>query len=195
MGTFNRVMGATVMGTFIARVMGARVMGATVMGAVMGAGLLVGCRRAPPPPPAPAATSAKPVDRLAPGEAAPGVETAFDLQLPRGTVIEARFGTTLHAKIPLPPEQVASFVQQQSDGAEAVMGPNGTLFPNLHVKGSDVGHHLRIEVSTAAMGNGTTLVVNRIEERPDPEPLPADEAMKKAGLNPNGGLLDPNHTE
>ena len=155
---------------------------------------VVACRRAPPPP-APAAVASKPVDRLAPGEAAPGVETAYELQLPRGSVVEARFGATVHAKIPLPPEQVATFVQQQTDGAEAVMGPNGTIFPNLRVKGSDVGHHLRIEISTAPMGDGTTLVVDRIEEREPPAPMDPAEVMKKAGLNPDGTLLDPNHTE
>ena len=155
---------------------------------------VVACRRDPPPP-APAPAASKPVDRLAPGEAAPGVETAYELQLPRGSVIEARFGATVHAKIPLAPEQVATLVQQQSDAAQAVMGPNGTIFPNLRVKGSDVGHHLRVEISSAPMGDGTELVVDRIEEREPPPPEDPAEVMKKAGLNPNGTLLDPNHTE
>jgi hypothetical protein len=153
------------------------------------------CRRAPPPPPAPATSSSKPVDRLAPGEAAPGVELAHDLHLPRGAIVEARFGTSVHVKIPLPPEQVATFVQQQATNAEAVMGPNGTIFPNLHVTGSDPGHHLRVEISTSAMGDGTQLIVDRIEERDPPPAMEPDEAMKKAGLAPNGALLDPDHIE
>jgi hypothetical protein len=157
---------------------------------------VVGCRRAPPPPaPKTVGSASTPVDRLAPGEAPPGVELAYDLQLPRGAVIEARFGTTVHASVPLPPEQVATFVQQQTNGVEAVMGPNGTIFPNLRVKGADPDHHLRVEISTGSMSNGTKLIVDRIEEREPPAPMDPEEVMKKAGLNPQGGLLDPNHTE
>lgn len=110
--------------------------------------------------------------------------------LPRGARIAGQFPDTIEATVALPAEDVANDVRKQADGpADAVIGPNGTVFPTLRVKGADPGHHLHVTIGSEE--GRTTLSVLRVEERPPPEPEPPAEAMKKAGLNPDGTLLHP----
>ena len=114
--------------------------------------------------------------------------------LPRGSRIEGRFADSVHAIVPLTVEDAANYVRKQADDqGSVVVGPNGTVFEGMKIAGADPGHHLRIEIS--AVATETQLVIERIEEKPPPEKLPNDEAMKKAGLTPEGKLLDPNHTQ
>jgi hypothetical protein len=120
---------------------------------------------------------------------------AHDLLLPRGTKIDASFGTAVHADVPLPPEEVSNFIRAQSEDAVAVYGPNGTVFPNFHVKGADPGHHLRVELSVIGVAVGTHVLVDRIDERPEPPKMPNDQAMEKAGLNPDGTLKNKDKIE
>jgi len=157
-----------------------------------GGGTISGCKGdAPTKPPARGASSAP--DRLAEGEAPPGVEKAHDLLLPRGTVIERRFGTTIYARVPLSGEDMANSVRRQAVDPEALIGPEGTVFPKVVVKGASPDHHLRVEIMGPRFGGGTRVLVDRIEELPPPQKLPTDEAMKKVGLTPDGKILDPTH--
>lgn len=151
------------------------------------------CRRAPSEGNAPS-SSAHPADRLAPGEAPPGTDKAWDLLLPRGSRIEGNFPGEIDALVALPSEDVANYLRGQAvEPVETVVGPNGTMFPSLHVKGAEPGHHLRVTVSDE--GAQTRIAVARIVETPPPPKEPNDEAMKKAGLAPNGDLLDPDHRQ
>lgn len=153
---------------------------------------LCGCRRAPPTASPGGAESKPPADRLAPGEAPPGAEKAWDLVLPRGAEIRGRFTDEIDAEVPLPSEEVANYLRAQAeDGTDAVVGANGTMFPTMHVKGAEPGHHLRVTVSSE--GARSRVEVARIVEALPAAKEPNDEAMKKAGLAPNGDLLDPDH--
>lgn len=83
--------------------------------------LTVGCRR--PPEREVGGTNAKvPPDRLAETEIAPGVERAFDLPLPRGTRIDARFGQSVTASVPASAEALANFVRRNATAGEAPAG-------------------------------------------------------------------------
>lgn len=150
--------------------------------------LTVGCRR--PPEREVGGTNTKvPPDRLAETEIAPGVERAFDLPLPRGTRIDARFGQSVTASVPASAEALANFVRRNATAGEALVGPGGTVFPKVFVKGATDDHWLRVEIH--ATGAETKLVVDRVDAKP-PVPLGStqEEIMKKAGLTPDG-KLDP----
>ena len=151
---------------------------------------LVGCRSPSRPAGETAAPQvATPPDQLAETEIAPGVEKAFDLPLPRGSEIDARFGASVTARIPVPVEAVANFVRRHAIAGEQIVGPGGTVFPKVTMKGAAPDHWLRVEIH--ALGNETRLVVDRVSaEPPKPAGTTQEEIMKKAGLTPDG-KLDP----
>jgi hypothetical protein len=165
-----------------------------VLVAIVASAALSACKAKPSPGPQPRAAAASGPDRLAEGEAPPGVEKAHDLLLPRGAVIERRFGTSIYAVVPLSGEEMANSIRRQATDPEALIGPEGTVFPKVFVKGATPGHYLRVEISGPRFGRARVLV-DRIEELPPPQKLPNGEAMKKVGLTPDGKILDPTHFE
>lgn len=139
-----------------------------------------------------------PPDRLAPGEAAPGQEKAHDLILPRGSRIDRVFGSSVYAWVPLPAEQVASYIRTQAESGQldAVIGASGTVIPKLQVKGAFPDHWLRVEISTGARTDETQLVIDRVENKNVvPTGESNEELMKKAGLNPDGTQMNSKNVE
>jgi len=156
----------------------------------------LGCKRQKPIDTTAPPVASVPADRLAPGEAAPGQEKAHDLLLPRGGRIERTFGKSIYAWVPLPPEQVASYIRTQADEADAVIGASGTVIPKLRVRGAEPGHWLRVEISTGARTDETQLVIDRVEDnKVIPTGKSNAELMRELGLNPDGTPIDPKHQE
>jgi hypothetical protein len=159
-------------------------------------GLLPACRKPRPSTETAPPVASIPADRLAPGEAAPGQEKAFDLVLPRGGKIDRVFGNTVYAFVALPPETVASYIRAQADEAMAVVGPTGTVIPKLHVRGAGPGYWLRVEITGGPRPDETLLVVDRVEDnKPMPSATTNEELMKEVGLTPDGKLLNPKRVE
>lgn len=157
--------------------------------------MLIGCRRTPSGA-APAPVSSVPPDRLAPGEAAPGQEHAYDLLLPRGARIERYFGKSIVAFVPMPAEKVANFVRTQADEADAVVGPTMTVFPKLRVRGAKTDHWLRVEIARAERTDMCNVIVDRVDDKPPPPVGKSNaELLKEVGLTPDGKPLDPKHLE
>jgi len=172
---------------------GTRALATWVLGA-LALGLPTGCHRKVRPAPVTVATapSAPPIDRLAPGELAPGTESLNGLVLPRGMHVTARFAVTSHAAGPLHAEDVANYVRDRVDVHRVELGVVGTVFPAVHVNGGDPTRTYRIEVNS---GGDTTEIVMR-----DVTPLPQqvadptvsdEEKWRKAGYTPSGKPLDP----
>lgn len=157
--------------------------------------ILIGCRRTPSQA-APSPVGSVPPDRLAPGEPAPGVELAHDLALPRGSHIDRQFGKSITAYVPWPAEKVANYVRTQTDqNPEGIVGPTGTVFPKVFVRGAKTDHWLRIEITRAERSDISNIIVDRIEEKPPPPKKSNEELMKEVGLTPDGKPLDPKHLE
>lgn len=159
---------------------------------------LVACERRTPPSAGPqlaTASSTGSPEQLAPGEVPPGIVQAHELVLPRGSQIDRQFGTTIYALVPMTVEELANFIRGQAIDGDFVLGPHGTLFPSLHVKGSYPDHHLRIEIVSPGADGLAHLTVDRIDERPPVAKEPNDEAMRKAGLTPDGQLIHPEKIE
>jgi hypothetical protein len=160
------------------------------------AAVLIGCRRTPSQN-APSPVASVPPDRLAPGEPAPGQQVAHDLVLPRGAKIERNFGNSIVAFVPWPAEKVANYVRTQTDATdlEAIVGPTGTVFPKVFVRGAKNDHWLRVEISRAERTDMSNVTIDRIENKPPPPKKSNEELMKEVGLTPDGKPLDPKHLE
>lgn len=132
------------------------------------------------------------MDRLAPGELAPGTETLYGLVLPRGMHVSARFPGIAHATGPLRPEDVSNYVRDRVDVKRFELGAAGTVFPAVHVEGGAPDKTYRIEVLSA--GNATEVVMHDLTPLPPKVGGPAEseaDKWKRAGYKPNGAPLDP----
>jgi hypothetical protein len=157
--------------------------------------VLVGCGRRSPAPSPPAVASAGSVahhDRLAPGEIPPGVEKVFGFLLPRGAKVERDFGREVYAKVPLTPEEVATYVRERVPKADPVVGPEGTRFSDFKVDETPANGHLRMTIRSTGDGRTSLMILERWEDPPPPKPEPHDEVMRKAGLTPDGKQITMN---
>lgn len=133
-----------------------------------------------------------PADRLAPTEMAPGLVSAFDLKLPRGSILTRSLGDTIYAQIPLSLENVTKFIREQADSPEILFEATKTIFPQLKVYNMDPKFFLKVEISTPNTSLAESqILVRRIEQRVLPTQVSKPEAMRNVGLTPDGKLLDP----
>lgn len=159
---------------------------------------LVGCRAkeesaldAGPP-----VASALPVDRLAPGELPEGKERALGLVLPEGLRIARAFdGVVFATSSTLKPEAVSNYFRARVTEGNVLVGAEATNFVGVKAK-SDLARTLAIEIKPGQPGVVTCEVLLRDVTPPPLEPnLTEDERRRKAGLTPDGKLLDPQHLE
>lgn len=163
---------------------------------VLVAALLGACRGEPAPAQPKGAASAKsarvPVDRLAPGELAPGEEALFGLILPKGMKVQGRFDTTGLAWGNLSADDVANYVRTRVQVEHVEVGAARTIFPGVAIKDGPAEHTFRIEVVRESVG--TRLIVRDVTPEPPappPEPGLSDaERWRRAGFSPNGKPLD-----
>lgn len=144
----------------------------------------------PPPPSAPQA------DHLAENEVIEGKERAFALPLPHHAQVTGRFATSITVKSPLKPEELANFVRARVKEGNIVAGGAATRFENVVVP-AEPARRLTIEVRrTALTGDVRSEMTVRDTTPPPVEPgLTDEQRFQKAGMTPDGKLLDPNHTE
>jgi hypothetical protein len=158
---------------------------------VVAAPLALGCRRHPVPDSVPAAKSATPVDRLAPGELPPGEQALYGLVLPTGMKIQGRMADTGLAWGQLPAEEVANYVRSRVEVQRVEIGAARTVFPAARIKGGDARHVFQIEVVREDVG--TRLIVRDITPKPQVPPVPGlsdAERWRRAGFSPDGKPLN-----
>lgn len=136
-----------------------------------------------------AGSARKPLDRLAPGELEPGRAEAFGLLLPRLLGVDARFPDAVHASGPVKPEALANYVRPRVEVAHVEIGAARTVFPRARIKGGAAERVYRIEV--VPDGSRTQLVVRDITPPPTVQGISEDERWRRAGIKPNGEIVDP----
>lgn len=153
-----------------------------------------GCRSEPPSPASPSATpakSARPVDRLAPGELAPGTGQVFGLVVPRGMRVKGAFAEIAYLEGNVRPEALSNYVRDRVELERVEIGAARTLFPNARIRGGPEGRVFDIEV--VAGGNHPTRLVVR-DVTPTgvnaPPTLTDAERWRQAGRAPDGKPLD-----
>jgi len=134
----------------------------------------------------------KPPDHLAPTEVVEGKERAFGLPLPRTAHVQARFARTVHVTTPLTPEDLSNFVRARVKEGQVVPGSTSTRLDNV-VPRADATKRISVEVRTLRLADGTrSEMIVRDTTPPPTEPgLSDEERWRRAGMRPDGTLLDP----
>lgn len=154
---------------------------------------VAGCESGPdgpspigPLPPTPSG-AARPLDRLAPGELAPGLVQVFGFVAPRELQLERRFPDAAHLAGTVRAEAVANYVRQRVETERVEIGAARTVFPAARIKGGPPDRIFRIEV--VQDGPTTRLVLRDITPPPTTEGLTEEERWRRAGIGPDGKPL------
>ncbi len=155
-----------------------------------------GCRREPtivdinPPRPATAAPSSEvPVDRLLPGELPQGTAKAYGLVLPRGFAVIRRFDDSTAAEGTATRREVVSYLRRRIDAATVEETGSTTTMKSARVKGVPSGPALRVTVTDR--GGIIEIALQDLTPPPVDKSLTEEERWRRAGLKPNGEVLDP----
>jgi hypothetical protein len=152
----------------------------------------LGCNDQPKKPARPvasAAPSAKPLDRLAPGELAPGKHQVFGLEVPSDMTIRGQFLEVAYLHGTVAPEALANYVRERVVVDHVEIGAARTVFPYARIKKGAADRFFQIEV--IASGRNTELVVKDVTPRPKPpEKLSDEERWRRAGRRPDGRPAD-----
>lgn len=151
----------------------------------------VACKDKAPPEEAP-----KPPDHLAPDEVAEGKERVFGLPLPRVARVETRFAKSVHVTSPLSPEALSNFVRQRVKEGAGAAGAASTTLENV-VPRDDAGKRVTVEIRARKTGDGTKseMVVRDVTPNATEPGLSDEERWRRAGLRPDGTVLDPTKLE
>lgn len=138
----------------------------------------------------------KPPDHLAPSEVVESKERAFGLPLPRVSRVDARFDRSVRVLSALSPEDLANFVRARVKDGQVTPGTTSTKLENV-IPRDDANKRISIEVRPVKTGDGmrSEMVVRDTTPPPTEPGLSNDERWKKAGLKPDGTLLDPKKVE
>jgi hypothetical protein len=137
---------------------------------------------------APSAT-ARPVDRLAPGELAAGSADVWGFAVPREMQVEHRYQEVTHLIGPVAPDALANYVRERVVVSHVEIGAARTIFPNARIKGGASDRVYELDVIPEP---GLTRLVIRDTTPPKVQPGLSDaERWRQAGLTPEGRPLDP----
>jgi hypothetical protein len=139
---------------------------------------------------APAASvSARPLDRLAPGELAAGSASAFGFPIPEQMNVDRMFPDAVHASGNVSANALVQYVQERVIVANVEVAGARTIFPNARIRGGGSDHTYRLEVVSS--GPNTLLVIRDVTPAPAVEGLSQAERWRRAGMTPDGKPLNP----
>lgn len=157
------------------------------------AGLSTSCKDPPQKPPTEVAAPDAPApDRLTPGQLLEGDDEVFGLRLPEHTTLLAVFRTSASVEGPYDPLDLAAYLKPRLDASHVEMAGDHILFPKARIRGAK-DELFRIEIAPAP--RGTSLQLRNITPLRAEQGLSEAERWRKAGLAPDGRLLDPNGME
>jgi hypothetical protein len=157
-------------------------------------GFAVACRSSPPSEaqraPVPSA-SARSLDRLAPGELAPGSGQIFGLVVPRNMSVKAKHVESAYVEGNVAPEALANYVKDRVAIERVEVGAARTVFPSAVIKQGDLARRYDIEV-VAGNGRPTALIVRDVTPHgpSGPPEMTEAERWRQAGRTPDGRPLD-----
>jgi hypothetical protein len=159
-------------------------------------GSLGACKRAQPSVAAvaPSASTALPLDHLAPDELAPGKVEVYGFPVPRGMEVESHLADRAYVSGRVSPEALANYVREQVVVSHVEIGAARTVFPMARIKAGPQDRVFTLEVLPD--GPKTRLVIKDTTPPPPPPPGLTDaERWRAAGLTPDGRPLDPQKLE
>jgi hypothetical protein len=151
----------------------------------------VGCKKQSvvAKPAASSAPSAKPVDRLAPGELAAGQSQVFGFEVPAGMKVRGAFLEIAYLEGDVGPEALANYVRERVEVERVEIGVGRTVFPRARIKSGAPDRLYDLEV--APSGGRTELIIRDVTPRPkNPPGMTNEERWRQAGRSPDGKPLD-----
>lgn len=147
-------------------------------------------------PPAPAPSAAPSADRLAPGEIPEGRDHAFTLPLPLHATVKARFAGSVHVASTHTQEELANFVRARVTEGKSSSGTTETRFEKVVVT-KDPSRRLTIDIRRPAMAGEyrSQMVIDDVTPVPEEPGLTDEDRWKKAGMTPDGKLIDRNQLQ
>ncbi len=156
----------------------------------------VSCRSEEPPP-APSAEDAPPQatspDRVAPGALLEGEIVAFGFRAPQAMRLVARFHDAAHFEGRVKLADLEDYVRARVVARHVEVTPHRSVFPSARIRGGDAQRIYRFEIVPKAPA--LQLVIRDTTPPPPTEGLSEEERWRRAGLTPDGKLLDPNELE
>jgi hypothetical protein len=131
-------------------------------------------------------------DHLAPGELVDGPLRAFELKLPAGMMIREAFTSVVYAWGPVDPMKLANYLRAQLTGGSISVGAAATVFDKVRVPANSE-RLLRVRVETTGQDHSAQLEVRDITPPPDVPAANEAERWRRAGMTPDGRLIDPAH--
>lgn len=138
-----------------------------------------------------------PADHLAKDEVPEGPDKAFALRLPMASTVAMRFRESVHVNSSLSPEQLSNFVRARVREGTVATGTTMTSFENVIVP-TEPQRHITVQIRPARLHSGSRseMLVKDVTPPPPPDPNASEaELRRKAGLTPDGKLLDPKHMQ
>ena len=131
----------------------------------------------------------KPLDRLAPGELAPGTNRVFGFEVPEGMVVRGQFFEVAYLQGSVAPDALANYVRQRVVVDHVEIGAARTVFPYARIKDGPADRFFQIEVIAGT--RHTELVLRDVtpKQKP-PETVSDEERWRRAGRRPDGRPFD-----
>lgn len=154
-------------------------------------GSATACKRKEETPTAPAPTAPASADRLLKGEIPEGRERAFTLPLPLHSTVKARFAQSVHVASPLTKEELVDFVRSRVKDGKTSSAASETRFDGV-VVAKDPSRTLSIQVRAAPIAGEyrSQMVIDDVTVAPEEPGITTEDRYRKAGLTPDGKLLD-----
>ena len=133
--------------------------------------------------------SAKPADRLGPGELAPGTVEVWGFRAPKQMRLDRRFPDAAHFVGAVPAEALANYVRERVEVERVEIGAARTVFPKVRVKGGNPDRVYQFDI--VKDGTSSKLVLRDITPPPVEPGLSDEERWRRAGMTPDGKQIDP----
>jgi hypothetical protein len=139
------------------------------------------------------ASSAQAPDRLEPGELAAGKLAVFGFLVPRQMTVERRFRDEAYLTGTVSAPALAIYVRNQVTASRIEMTGERTIFEQARIKAGDPQRLYRFEL--VPEGTRTALIVRDVTPPPTVQGISEEERWRRAGMTPDGKLVDPKKVE
>ncbi len=145
----------------------------------------------------PAVDAQKPIarspDRLPPGELMEGTEAAFGLSVPKGMQLTAPTQTLRRFAGRVDFDELTRYVRDRISARHAELRKDSLFFETARVRGGDPNRSYAITLRKTAAEQ--VVLIEDITRAPSLDPEGSDLGWNRAGLKPNGELIDPSAME
>jgi hypothetical protein len=122
-----------------------------------------------------------------------GEKRIFGFPVPRDMSMVSETRRTAEAAGPVRADDLSEYIRARVLVGHVEIAQKRIVFPQVKLRGDTSERALRIEVVDD--GSASRLLVYKLESRPPVEGLSEEARWRKAGITPDGKLIDPHSLE